>query len=268
MYVSLRDGFTRSRGGAAVSARVTGTVVLLGIVSLLTDVSSEAVSAVLPLYLTTVVGLSPLAYGVVDALYQGVSALVRISGGWAADRSDHPKWIAVAGYGVSAASRLALLLVSGLAAITAVITVDRLGKGVRTAPRDSLITAASEPAILGRAFGVHRALDTAGALTGPIIAFIILWMLPGAYSSVFVVSFVFAMLGVAVLLLLVPDLQPRQKQSHRAVVAAVPTKWSWKPLADRRLLRLVIGAGILGVFTIGDGFLYLSLQDRGTLIHR
>lgn len=269
MYVTLREGSRdpdapgRRRGG-----RVAGTVVLLGVVSMLTDVSSEAVAAVLPLYLTAVVGLSPLAYGFIDALYQGVSAVVRIAGGWAADRGDHPKWIAVLGYGLSAVSRLALLPAAGLASITAVVAADRLGKGLRTAPRDSLISASTEPELLGRAFGVHRAMDTAGALVGPLLAFLLLWLLPGSYSSVFVVSFVFAVLGLAVLLLLVPDLRPRRElllAGSSDQQASPPVAWSWKLLADRRLARLLVVAGALGVLTIGDGFLYLALQRRDNL---
>jgi MFS family permease len=96
-----------------------------------------------------------------------------------------------------------------------VITVDRLGKGLRTAPRDALIVDASEPRALGRAFGVHRALDTAGAALGPIIAFALLAAAPGRYDSVFVVSFAFAVVGVAVLVLFVPD--------RRTAVTAVRT---------------------------------------------
>ncbi|HEX8495879.1 MAG TPA: MFS transporter, partial [Actinomycetales bacterium] len=183
MYVTLRD--TSSRGAPSPRrGRVAGSVVLLGIVSMLTDISSEAVSAILPLYLTAVLGLGPIAYGVVDGLNQGVSALVRLLGGWLADRTDHPKRVAALGYGLSALSRLALLPATGLAAITGVVTVDRLGKGLRTAPRDALISAASDPRDLGRAFGVHRSLDTLGAVIGPLLAFAVLAAVPGGYSSV------------------------------------------------------------------------------------
>src|SRR5665648_511250 len=90
------------RRGRPRTDRVTSTVVTLGVVSLLTDVSSESVAAILPLYVTTALGLSTIAYGFIDGLMQGASALVRIAGGWAADRGDHPKWVAVVGYGLSA----------------------------------------------------------------------------------------------------------------------------------------------------------------------
>jgi hypothetical protein len=100
VYLSLRDrpaaGEVRSR-----SAKVAPVVITLGMVSLLTDISSESVSAILPIYLTSVLGLSAVAYGFIDGLYQGVSALVRIAAGVASDRSDHPKWIAFLGYGLS-----------------------------------------------------------------------------------------------------------------------------------------------------------------------
>src|SRR6187402_3559761 len=132
------------------------------------------VAAVLPLYLTAQLGLGLLAYGFVDGLYQGVSAVVRIAGGYAGDRGGRPKWIAVTGYGLSALSRIALLPAHGFAAITGVIVADRLGKGLRTAPRDALIAASSDPKTLGRAFGVHRMLDTVGAAIGPLVAFALL----------------------------------------------------------------------------------------------
>jgi MFS family permease len=233
--------------------------VLLGVVSLLTDVSSESVSAVLPLYLTAVVGLTPLAYGFIDGLYQGVSALVRILGGWYSDRTDRPKWVAFAGYGMSAATKLLLVPLHGFAALTAVITVDRLGKGLRTGPRDALIAAATPPESLGRAFGVHRALDTAGAAIGPLVAFAILWFVPGDYTSVFVASFAAALLGLGVLGLVVPDLRPRRASGGAPRISVGP---SVRLMARVGLGRLVVAAALLSVLAISDGFLYLSLQQR------
>lgn len=241
---------------------VGSTVVLLGLVSLLTDVSSEAVSAVLPLYLTAVLGLSPLAYGFIDGLYQGVSAVVRLLGGWLSDRADRPKWVAFLGYGLSALTKVALLAAQSLGAVTAVITVDRLGKGLRTAPRDALISASSPPATLGRAFGVHRALDTTGAAIGPLLAFAILWFVPGDYSSVFVASLAAAVMGLALLLLLVPDLRPRRDSGAPSAALTPP---SLRLLRQRRFGRLMLAAGTLGLLTISDGFLYLSLARRDDL---
>lgn len=272
MYISLSDhpkdpvpddeasnGAVRVPQKPGTGARVSAVVVALGVVSLLTDISSESVSAVLPLYITGVIGLSTIAFGFIDGIYQGISALVRIAGGWAADRGDQPKWIAFFGYAVSAIARIGLLFATSFAAITAVLAVDRLGKGVRTAPRDALVAASSAPGNLGRSFGVHRMLDTIGAALGPLIAFLILLAIPEGYSTVFVVSLAFAVIGVAVLGILVPNKRPR---AERAGAGAPRTPFRWKDLTDPRLRRLLVAAALLGVLTIGDGFIYLVLQSR------
>lgn len=256
--MSLRDqpGADAAPGSGSTVRRVSSTVFLLGVVSLLTDVSSEMVASILPLYLTAAVGLSPVAYGFLDGTYQGVSAFVRIAGGYAGDRGGQPKWIAVLGYGASALSRIAMLPAAGFAAITAVVTADRLGKGLRTAPRDTLIAAASEPSMLGRSFGVHRALDTFGAALGPLVAFALLASVPGSYDSVFVVSFGFALVGLAVLVLFVPNLRTT------AGAARIGLRRALREIGGRKLRRPLLAAGALGVLTVGDGFLYLSLQER------
>jgi len=249
-----------------VKQRLATTVVLLGIVSMFTDISSESVNAVLPIYLTSVLGMSALAYGFIDGIYQGVSALVRLLGGWIADRFDHPKWVATVGYAISAVSRVFLIPAQSFGAISGVITADRLGKGLRTAPRDALIAASSDPEALGRAFGVHRALDTLGALAGPLLAFAVLYVVPADYRSVFIASLAMAVVGVAVLLLFVPDLRPgRRSTPDAAENSAPPGRVSLRLLRTPQVGRLLIVAGILGVLTIGDGFLYLELAAQNSL---
>lgn len=268
MYISLTDRGTsepeptpQPSGVATAVTRTSSVVVMLGIVSMFTDISSESVAAVLPLYITGALGLTTIAYGFIDGLYQGVSAVVRIGGGWVSDRSDRPKWVAFFGYGVSALAKVWLLFATGFAAITAVIAVDRLGKGVRTAPRDALITASSGPTNLARSFGVHRMLDTVGAAVGPLLAFLILSFIPNGYGTVFVVSLAFAIAGVIILGLLVPGLRPR---TARTPANTRRTPFSWRRLNEPRLRRLLVAAGILGLLTIGDGFIYLVLQSRGS----
>ena len=236
-----------------------------GVVSMLTDVSSESVAAVLPLYITAVLGMGPLAYGFIDGIYQGVSAAIRILGGWWSDSTKRPKWVAFVGYLASVISRVGLLLVSGFASIASVIAVDRLGKGLRTGPRDSLIATASDPADLGRNFGVHRAMDTAGALVGPLLAFAVLAAIPlglGGYRAVFVFSAAFALLGVVVLALVVPDLRTARgkadagDQTPRRRIAL-----RLSDLSQPALRRVLLVAGLLGLVTVGDGFIYLSLSN-------
>ena len=262
MYLSDRPRASAPAGrptAPAGNGKVGSTVILVGLVSLFTDISSESLSAVLPIYLTAVLGLSPLAYGFIDGLYQGVSALVRILGGWLSDRADRPKWVAFLGYFLSAVTKVMLLGAQSLAAVTTVITLDRLGKGLRTAPRDAIIATATPEHSLGRAFGVHRALDTTGAAIGPLLAFSILWYVPGKYSAVFLASLAAAAFGLLLLALMVPDLRPRRGSRREA---APPARPSWRTLRERRFGRVAVVSALLGVLTISDGFLYLSLQDR------
>ena len=126
--------------------RVGRNVVLLGLVSLFTDISSEMVAAILPLYLVYTLGFSPLQFGVVDGLQQGAAAIVRILGGFLADRTRRHKEVAALGYGISAVTRLALLFAHSVQALGAIVFLDRTGKGIRTAPRDALISLSSERA--------------------------------------------------------------------------------------------------------------------------
>ncbi|MGW3982068.1 MFS transporter [Streptomyces mirabilis] len=199
------EGAVRPRAGRRRAA-VAPTVLALGAVSLITDVSSEMVTAVLPLYLVTGLGLSPLGFGLLDGIYNGFSALVRLIGGHLADRGGgRHKWVAGFGYALSAACKPLLLLAHTLTPIGLVLAADRTGKGLRTAPRDALISLSSTPETRGRAFGVHRAMDTAGALFGPLVAFLILRATVDGYDAVFTVSFCVAVVGVLVLVLFVPN---------------------------------------------------------------
>ncbi|MCZ0998646.1 MFS transporter [Streptomyces mirabilis] len=199
------EGAVRPRAGRRRAA-VAPTVLALGAVSLITDVSSEMVTAVLPLYLVTGLGLSPLGFGLLDGIYNGFSALVRLIGGHLADRGGgRHKWVAGFGYALSAACKPLLLLAHTLTPIGLILAADRTGKGLRTAPRDALISLSSTPETRGRAFGVHRAMDTAGALFGPLVAFLILRATVDGYDAVFTVSFCVAVVGVLVLVLFVPN---------------------------------------------------------------
>ena len=258
MYVSVRDWRTARADPAAAGRRtISSTIILLGLTSLFTDISSEMVAAVLPLFATAQLALSPLAYGLVDGLYQGVSTFVRVGGGMAADGTGRPKAVAVAGYGLSAGCKLALLPVASGATLGLVVAVDRTGKGIRTAPRDALIAASADPGALGRAFGVHRALDTTGALAGPLIAFAVLASIPNGFDHIFVLSFAAAVIGLAILVLLVPNLRTQRQPAARPSLRVVAG------LAVRPgLRRLLAVAAVLSMLTIGDGFLYLALQRR------
>ncbi|MDG6103220.1 MFS transporter [Dactylosporangium aurantiacum] len=248
-------------------ALVSGNVVALGAVSLITDVSAEMVTAVLPLYLVLGLHVSPLAYGVIDGVHTGATAVLRLAGGFVADRTRARKPVAGFGYALSAAAKLGLLLAGrSVPAITAVVAVDRLGKGVRTAPRDALITASSPPEALGRAFGVHRAMDATGAFLGPLVALAVLAASGESYDAVFVSSFCVAVLALVVLVLFVRE-RPAGAPDTVAPPGApkVTAAEAFGLLRAAPVRRLAAAAVLLGLATIGDGFVYLMLQRREDL---
>ena len=240
---------------------VSRTVVLLGVVSLLTDVSAEMVSTILPLYLVYTLGFTPLQYGLVDGIYQGAASLVRLGAGFGADRWGRHKEVATAGYGISAVCKLGLVIVGGsFSAIGALVLLDRTGKGVRTAPRDAMISLSSSPASLGTAFGVHRALDTTGAMLGPLVAFGLLALAPLAFESVFLVSFCVALIGVAVLVLFVDGRPERPAPARDEPRPSLREAGSL--LRVPGFARLMVVGSVLGLATLSDGFLYLALERR------
>jgi MFS family permease len=241
--------------GRRVGPKVARNVLLLGLVSLFTDVSSEIVTTILPLYLVYTLGFSPLQFGIVDGLQQGAAALVRVAGGFAADRTRRHKEVAIVGYGLSAFARLGLLAANSLQALGAIVFLDRTGKGIRTAPRDALISLSSDRDALGTAFGVHRALDTAGAMIGPLLAFGLLWLNPGEFDPIFVASFCFGLIGLALLVLFVEN-----RPVPVADAAHVSLRAAFKLLGRPRFATLALVGGALAVFTISDGFLFLALQ--------
>ncbi|MGW7307122.1 MFS transporter, partial [Streptomyces sp. NPDC054835] len=252
---------TRSGRRAAVAP----TVLALGTVSLVTDVSSEMVTAVLPLYLVAGLGLSPLGFGLLDGVYNGFSALVRLVGGHLADRGGRHKTVAVLGYGLSALCKPLLLVAGSLPLIGAVLAADRTGKGLRTAPRDALISLASPAESRGHAFGVHRAMDTAGALIGPLVAFLILRQAVDGYDAVFTVSFCVAAVGVLVLVLFVPSRRRPPADAPATAPAGAPRaslKAALALLRVHEVRRLALCALLLGLATVSDSFVYLLLQRR------
>ncbi|MFC8515733.1 MFS transporter [Streptomyces sp. NPDC057257] len=257
------EGTARRVSAGRYRTAVAPTVLALGTVSLITDVSSEMVTAVLPLYLVAGLGLSPLGFGLLDGIYNGFSALVRLAGGHLADRGGgRHKWVAGLGYGISAACKPLLLLATSLTPIGLILAADRTGKGLRTAPRDALISLSSTPETRGRAFGVHRAMDTAGALLGPLVAFLILRATVDGYDAVFTVSFCVAVVGVLVLVLFVPGASPSARVPATDTPSRPTIRAALRLLRGRDLRRITICALLLGLATMSDSFVYLLLQRR------
>jgi MFS family permease len=242
-------------------SKVSPVVWRLGLTSFLTDISSEMVNSALPVYLVLHLHMSPLQYGAIDGVYNGLAVvLVSLAAGMLADRSKRHKEVALMGYGLSAVCKLLLLAAGGVWGwLVAVTGLDRIGKGIRSAPRDALISLNTPPHLMASAFAVHRALDAGGALFGPIIAFILLARLPGAFDVLWLTSFLFAILGVASLWLYVP----RPKEGLFLVERWVSRRILSSLFISPRFAALTSCGLFLSVGTVNDGFIYLVLLQKG-----
>jgi len=240
--------------------RVGPNVMFLGLTSMLTDISSEMVASILPIYLLFAVGLTPLQFGFIDGISHGIGAVSRLASGLLADRWQRNREVAACGYGLSALCRLAMPIAGNAwGAISTIVVVDRIGKGIRTAPRDALISLSAAPEHLGLAFGVHRAMDTAGALLGPLVAFALLASLPHAYDVVFVTSFFFAIVGLAALLCFVKNTSARTHNIARRRLNLADTQ---RLLSVRPFLVLLLMGSSLALVTVADSFVFLILQRK------
>lgn len=267
MYPSIR-GLPASTNESATSgtAIFSRNLIALSFTSFFSDISSEMVIAVVPLFLTGSLGFTILGFSLFESAYQGTNAIFRLWGGSIADRRQRHKSTAAHGYTISAATRIGLFA-SSLTFLPAVpfLLADRIGKGLRTAPRDALISLSTPRTHLGTAFGVHRAFDTAGALLGPLIAFLILWAAPGAFDAVFLMSAVAGIIGVLIIRRFAEE-KP-QPQAHPTVSHRVTQQWR-EVLRSAGVKRLVIAVTALSVATVGDAFLYLMIQRSTNMAPR
>lgn len=178
---------------------------VLGLVSMAMDVSSEMIHALLPVYLVAVLGASTLTVGFIEGIAEATASLVKIVSGTLSDRLGTRKWLAVLGYGLAAFTKPIFPLAPSVAWVTAARFVDRIGKGIRGAPRDALAADIAPPDMRGAAFGLRQSLDTVGAFLGPFLAVVLMWASGGSYVLVFWVAVVPAFVAVALLVFGVED---------------------------------------------------------------
>ncbi len=231
------------------------SVLVLGLVSFLTDLASEMIYPLLPVFLTATLGASALALGAVEGAAESTAALLKLASGWWSDRVRRRKPLVVAGYTLASAVRPLVAFASSPLQVLAIRVADRVGKGLRSSPRDALITEAVAPAARGRAFGFHRAADHTGALVGPLVAFALLQGGGLDLRTVFLVAAVPGALAVAAVAFGV-----REAGRPRAVEAA-PVH-----LGGGLGGRFWAFLAILFVFTLGnstDAFLLLRAVDLG-----
>jgi len=229
------------------------TVVILGLVSLLNDAASEMITPLLPIFLTATLGAGPAIVGLIEGLAEATASILKLVSGRLVDRGVPAKGLVVGGYGVSNVCRPLIGLAAGWAAVLLLRFLDRVGKGLRTAPRDAFIASAALPDQRGRAFGFHRSMDHAGAVIGPLLAFALL-SAQADLEHVFLAS---ALPGVLVLLLLVFGLPARH-----VTPAGEPRRFRWRELHGR-LRGLIVAAGLLALASVPEVFVVLWATQSG-----
>lgn len=229
---------------------------LLGWVSFFTDTASEMVYPLLPLFLTRVIGAGAMSLGVIEGLAEAANSVLKVVSGRLTDKWGAPKPLVLAGYGLSSAVRPLIGLATSWVHVLTLRFTDRLGKGIRGAPRDAMLASFAAPHQRGRVFGFHRAMDHAGAVLGPLLASVFLFVYPGEYRTLFTLTLI---PGAIVMLVLwrVPD---TRRASPPADTASSVPGIRELPSAYYRALAVIM------LFTLGnasDAFLLLRLSDLG-----
>jgi MFS family permease len=238
---------------------IPGSVWALGLVSLFMDTSSEMIHALLPLYLVSVLGASTLEVGVIEGIAEATASITKVFSGALSDYLARRKWLTAAGYGLAALSKPIFPLASTIGWVVAARFIDRLGKGIRGAPRDALIADLTPPALRGTAFGLRQSLDTVGAVLGPLAAVLFMAALADNFRHVFWVAVVPAAVSFAIVVLFVRE---PARAGRRRVVKAVLSRAELGRLGAHYWLVV----GIAAIFTLArfsEAFLILRAQSVG-----
>jgi len=231
------------------------TVFFLGLTSFFNDFSSEMVASIFPAFFVSVLKTGAESLGLVEGIAEAASNLIKIYSGRWSDRMERRKVFAVAGYTLSAFTRPFYVLAGSVGAVLGLRLADRLGKGLRDSPRDALISLSTPKEEIGRSFGYHRAMDTLGAIIGPLVAYVVLSYNPMAFNSVFITAFVIGLLAI-VSLWLVQDI--RQTLQVRRVEAFAGF--------SRRVYGYLVSIFILSIGTLPMAVLLLKTRDLGIAI--
>lgn len=241
-------------------ARIPSGVWTLGFVSLLMDASSELVHALLPLYMVGALGASMLVVGLVEGIAEAIALFVRLFSGYWSDALARRKPLVLLGYGLGALSKLAFPLATALPVVITARFVDRVGKGIRGAPRDALIADLTPPSVRGAAFGLRQALDSAGAVLGPLLAIGAIGYFAGDFRHAFWVAVPPAAMCVALLCFGV-----READTRDSSVPDTRRRISWRDARrlDRRFVVVTAIAAVLTLARFSEAFLVLRGQGVG-----
>lgn len=232
---------------------IVSNIVLLGLVSFFTDISTEMVYPILPLYLSGVMGATPTIIGIIEGIAESLASVVKLFSGIIADRYGHKKRLAFLGYSSSVLNKIIILASTAWTGVLFARIVDRFGKGIRTAPRDALIAESSTRSQLGRAFGLHKGLDLLGTAVGILVAYLILSKNENDYRKIFLYSLIPAIAGCFCIIFV---------RDSREKISKKKNSFAWKTL-DKRLKLFFI---FIFIFTLGNSsnaFILLRAYNAG-----
>jgi MFS family permease len=249
--------------------RLPRNVFAISLVSLLNDASSEIIYPLLPLFLAGALGASPRVIGLIEGGAESVSSLLKLFAGYVSDRAGRRKQLVVFGYGLASCARPLLAFARNWPAAFAIRLSDRIGKGIRTAPRDAMIADATPAAQRGLAFGFHRAMDHAGAIIGPLISFALIWWLvvdrnaPTAseFKTIFLCASVPALAAVLVAIFFVRETHAQ----HAAQPSAPPVRFTLRGF-DGNFKRFLVLVALFTLSNSSDAFLLLRARDAGIAV--
>ncbi len=242
------------RGG-----KIPTGVWVLGFVSMLMDISSEMIHALLPVYLVSVLGVSALEVGVIEGIAEATASIVKVFSGAISDWLGKRKLLAALGYGLAAVTKPIFPLASSLGWVIAARFIDRVGKGIRGAPRDALVADIAPAHLRGASFGLRQSLDTVGAFIGPLLAMVLMWFTADNFRAVFWIAVIPAILSVALITVAVKEPPHRAKERvvrmplHRAELARLGETYWW----------VVLVASIFTLARFSEAFLVLRAQSLG-----
>ncbi|WP_041320800.1 MFS transporter [Hyphomicrobium denitrificans] len=231
----------------------------LGFVSMLMDISSEMIYALLPVYMVTALGTSTLAVGVIEGIAEATASITKVFSGALSDWLGKRKLLAVLGYGLAAFTKPIFPLASSLEGLVAARFIDRVGKGIRGAPRDALVADIAPPELRGASFGLRQSLDTVGAFLGPLLAIALMWLMANHFRMVFWIAVIPAFLSVIVLLVAVKeperphDVRSIRMPLHHAELGRLGARYWW----------VVAIATMFTLARFSEAFLILRAQSIG-----
>ncbi|MDX2219687.1 MAG: MFS transporter [Burkholderiales bacterium] len=231
---------------------------VLGFVSLFMDMSSELIHAVLPVYMTTVLGVSALVVGVVEGLAEATSSMLKVISGWVSDRFRQRKALALVGYGLAALVKPMFPLAESAVSVATARLLDRVGKGLRGAPRDAMVADVTPAAQLNAAYGLRQSLDTTGAFLGPLLAVLFLWLWNQDLRAVMWIATVPAFIAVGLLAFCIHDAPPGGDENARSLAWREVLTFRGMP---RRYWVLMGLAALFSMARMSEAFLVLRAQE-------